>query len=218
VAPRVPSLKVVLAGATGGDVQVTLDGKPYPSALVGMASPIDPGSHTLEAKSSSAAADPVSVTVSEGAKETATLDLKATASAEPVAATPSLPSDVPPEPPPAPRTGLQVGGWIAVGVGVAGMAAGTFFVIKNHSDRSDANALCNSSGCPESKRSEIASFDDSANSAATLSWISYGVGAAGLIGGAVLLWVGHGKPARAHTGQVTPWFGGARAMGVRVVF
>ncbi len=111
----------------------------------------------------------------------------------------------------------RIGGWVGIGVGVAGLALGTVFVIKNHSDRNDANGLCGANGCPESKRSEITSFDRDASSAATLSWVSYGVGAAGIVTGAALLWFSHGKPATPQSGQVIPWFG-ARAMGVRVTF
>ena len=100
---------------------------------------------------------------------------------------------------------------------MVGLVVGTVFVIKNHSDRNDANGLCGPSGCPDSKRSEIPSFDNSANSAATFSWVSYGVGAAGLVTGAVLLLVSHGKPKAAQSGQLIPWFG-ARSLGVRVTF
>jgi hypothetical protein len=217
LAPRVPTLKVTVDGGAD-DVEVTLDGAPFPAARIGIASPINPGSHTLEAKSASAAADPVTVTVAEGAKETATLVMKSVASTEPLAGAPPAPEAPPAVAPESSHTGLRVAGWIGVGIGVVGLAAGTIFVIKNHADRNDANALCGTSGCPESKRSQIGSFDHSADQAATGSWISYGVGAAGLIAGAAMLWIGHGKPAAAHSGQLTPWFGGPRAMGVRVAF
>ena len=217
LAPRVPTLKVDVEGATSSDMQVTIDGAPFASALVGMASPVNPGTHTLAVTSSTATAEPVTVTIAEGARQAVTLTLKPSAVAE---ATPEPPASSTPEAPaeaPARHSGLAAAGWIGVGVGVAGLAVGTVFVIKNHSDRNSANGLCGSMGCPDSKRSEIASFDKSANSASTLSWVSYGVGAAGLVTGAVLLWVSHGKPARPQSGQVVPWFG-SRAMGVRVTF
>ena len=217
LAPRVPTLKVDVEGASPSDVQIALDGAPLPSALVGMASPINPGSHTLAVVSGSATADPVTVTVAEGARQSVTLTLKPTAVAEspPPQATPSTEPATAPLPPQ--HAGLAAAGWVGIGVGVVGLVAGSVFVIKNHSDRNDANALCGSSGCPESKRSEISSFDSDANSAATLSWVSYGVGAAGLVTGAVLLWASHGKPAAPQSGQVIPWFGKSAA-GVRVTF
>jgi hypothetical protein len=217
LAPRVPTLKVDVEGASASDVQITLDGAPLPSALVGMASPINPGSHTLAVVSGSATADPVTVTVGEGAKQSVTLTLKPTAVAEAPPQPATISTEPAAAPPPSQHTGLAAAGWIGVGVGVVGLVAGSVFVIKNHSDRNDANALCGSNGCPESKRPEISSFDSDANSAATLSWVSYGVGAAGLVTGVVLLWASHGKPAAAQSGQVIPWFG-QRAAGVRVTF
>jgi hypothetical protein len=218
LAPRVPTLKVDVEGASASDVQITLDSAPFPSALIGIASPVNPGTHTLAVASGSATAEPVTVTVAEGAKQNVTLALKASAVAETPAQPTAAPApEVAPEPPPPAHSGLAVAGWVGVGVGVVGLVAGTVFVVKNHSDRNDANALCGTSGCPESKRSEISSFDSDADTAATLSLVSYGVGAAGLVTGAVLLWVSHGKPAAPQSGQVIPWFG-RRAMGVRVTF
>ena len=216
--PRVPSLKVDVEGAAPSDLQITLDGAPFSSALVGMASPINPGTHTLAVTSATATADPVTITIAEGAKQTATLVLNITAVAEQPAQSTAPASEATAEAPPAPQhSGLTTAGWIGVGMGVAGLVVGTVFVVKNHSDRNDANGLCGAGGCPESKKPEISSFDDSANSAATLSWVSYGVGAAGLVTGGVLLLLGHGKHAAPQSGQVTPWVG-RHAAGVRVTF
>jgi hypothetical protein len=216
--PRVPTLKVDVEGASATDAQITLDGTPFPSALVGMASPVNPGSHTLAVTSNTATAEPVTVTVAEGAKQSVTLTLKAIASAEPApVATATAPAEAPPDSTPQPHSGVAAAGWVGIGIGVVGLAVGTVFVVKNHTDRNDANGLCGPSGCPDSKRSQIESFDSDANSAATLSWVSYGVGAAGLVTGTVLLWVSHGKPTAPQSGRVIPWFA-ARAMGVRVTF
>jgi hypothetical protein len=217
LAPRVPTLKVSVEGDGASDAQVTLDGAPFPSALIGLASPIDPGSHVLQARSASSAADPFTVTVAEGAKQSVTLTMKPVAAAEPVATLPATPEPAADEASSG-HPGLRVAGWIGVGLGVAGLAVGSILVIKNHSDRNDANALCGPAGCPDSKRSQIEAFDDEANSAATLSWVSFGVGAAGLVTGATLLWLGHDRKAAApQSGEVTPWFS-KRAVGVRVTF
>jgi hypothetical protein len=214
LAPKVPTLKVTLEG-DATDAQITLDGAPFPAALVGLASPIDPGSHTLEARSRSAAAEPFTVMVNEGAKQSVSLTMRPVAAAEPVAE--QAPEPVPAAPPASGHAGLRTAGWIGVGVGVVGLAVGAVMVVKNHSDRNDANALCGPAGCPDSKRSQIASFDDEADSAATFSWVAFGVGAAGLVTGATLLWLGHGKHADPQSAEVTPWFG-ARAVGVRGTF
>jgi hypothetical protein len=211
IAPRVPSLTVQLEGGTASDVTVTLDGKTLSSALVGLASPIDPGEHTLSAGGFTRAADPVTIKIAEGAKQTITLALRPVAGA-PIGGSPEPSAE-------APRTnsGLRIGGWVGVGVGVVGLAVGTVFVVKNHANRSDANALCGFSGCPESKRSEVTSLDNSANSAATIAWVSYGIGAAGVATGVVLLWLSGNRPAASQTARVSPWIG-AKTAGVTVTF
>jgi hypothetical protein len=213
LAPRVPTLKVELDGAKAADVTVTLDGAALPAALIGLAGPIDPGEHTLVAKGAGAASDPVTVTVAEGAKAAVTLVVRPIAVAGGEVGTVASP----PEEPSRSNGALRLGGWIGVGIGAAGLVAGTLFVLKNHSNRSDATALCNAGGCPESKRADVTSLDSSANSAATLAWVSYGIGAAGLATGAVLLWMSGTKPAASQTARVSPWIG-ARSAGMTVTF
>jgi hypothetical protein len=217
LAPRVPTMKLTVEGTNVADVQLTLDGSPFPNGLVGMASPINPGSHTIAARSPSATADPVTVTIAEGARETVTITMTPSAPAESAAAIPETPAEDAPSEASSGNGGLKAGGWIGLGVGVAGVVVGTVFVVKNHNDRNDANALCGSRGCPDSQRGQIAQFDHDADSESTAAWVSYGVGAAGLVTGAALLWLGHGKAMKAQSGQVEPWFG-RRAMGVRVAF
>jgi hypothetical protein len=86
--------------------------------------------------------------------------------------------------------------------------AGTVFVMANRANRNDANALCGAGGCPASKRSQIDSFDNTANTDAILAWVSYGVGAVGIVTGTVLLLVGGGKsPPATQTAGWHPWVG-----------
>jgi hypothetical protein len=211
LAPRVPSLTVRLDGGTAADVTVTLDGAALPSALIGLPGPVDPGEHTVSASGASLAADPVTISIGEGAKQTVTLAL--TRQANPSITLPA-PSNAEGSPT---HSALPLGGWIAVGVGTVGLVMGTIFVVKNRTNRNQANALCTASGCPESKRADITSLDSSANSAATIAWVSYGVGVAGLATGAVLLWLGSGRHAAPQTARVVPWVG-MRTAGVTVTF
>jgi hypothetical protein len=210
LAGRVPTLTVQLAGGTAADVTVTLDGRALPSAMVGLPAPVDPGEHTLSAAGATRAADTVTITIPEGAKQTIELSLKPVARASAVSA--MTHADASPT-----NGALRIGGWIGIGAGVVASAVGTVFVLKNHSDRNAANALCTASECPDSKRADIMSLDASANTAATLAWVSYGVGVAGLATGAVLLWLSSTRPAASQTGLVSPWIG-ARSTGVMVTF
>ena len=47
--PRIPTLKITLVGATASETEVTVDNVKVPSALVSLARPVDPGSHSVTA-------------------------------------------------------------------------------------------------------------------------------------------------------------------------
>ncbi len=225
LAPRVPTLKVNLEGASAKDVTLTVDGQSVPSALIGLARPINPGQHTLAARAPTAESDPANVMVPEGASQSITLTLHPVAAGATSVAATTGPEPAPPAaetPEPSGGGGaLRVGGWIGVGVGAAGAIVGTLFVMKNHSDLNDANALCGAKGCPLSKHDQIQSLDSSASSAATLAWVSYGVGAVGLGAGVVMLVMSKGKsappPQAAGLSGARPWVGPGSA-GVTVAF
>ncbi len=46
--PRIPKLAVGVRGAPEREVQISIDGKPMPPALVGVSRPVDPGKHLVE--------------------------------------------------------------------------------------------------------------------------------------------------------------------------
>jgi hypothetical protein len=222
--PRIPTLKVTLEGAPAKDVTLTIDGQAVPSALLGLARPINPGQHTVAARSPEAESDTASVMVPEGAAQAVTLTLHPVA----VSGTAPVPATSGPEPSPAAPEraaggghGLRVAGWISVGVGVVGAAVGTVFILKNGSDLNSANALCGSSSCPQSKRAQIDSLDASASQASTIAWVSYGVGVAGLGAGVAMLVMSGGKsappPQAAGLAGARPWVGPGSA-GVTIAF
>jgi hypothetical protein len=204
IEPRLVSLTINVtahdaSGANATRATVTMDGAEVSPALVGVAHPADPGPHTFHAAAPGWASDDVKVTLVEGSKEDVTLDLKR-----------ALVAGGPPTLPAAGAEGsaMRTAGWIALGVGVIGAGVGTFFVVKNHSKRSDADDLCGSGVCPAANRAQITSLDKSADSAATLAWVGYGVGLAGAGVGATLLFLAgsHGS-AESRTRAVRPWVG-----------
>lgn len=86
-------------------------------------------------------------------------------------------------------SGLVTAGLIVGGVGVVGIGLGAIFGIMASSTASGAEddpALCPNKQCTQAGLDEI----DSAESSATISTIGFGVGAAALAGGAVLLVLG----------------------------
>jgi hypothetical protein len=216
LAPRVPSLKVNVEGATTQQAKVTLDDSPLAPALVGLAMPINPGTYKLAATAPGLETPPVVVTVAEGAKQTVLLTLKPPAPL--VAETPQEA----PEPPAEGHGGVKTAGWISLGVGVAGLAAGTVFLALNHSELSAAEGLCSNNVCPTSKEGTVKSDASSANTDAALAWVGYGVGAVGVLLGGALVWAGSRSSAPAPdqpapAAAIVPFIG-PRSAGVQVTF
>jgi hypothetical protein len=214
LAPRVPSLKVDVEGATSEQTRVTLDGSPFAPALVGLAMPINPGTYTLAAKAPGLEASPVTVTVAEGAKQTVLLSLRGLA---PVVA--ETAPEAPAEPVSHGHGGVLAAGWTSLAVGVAGLAAGTVFVVLNRSELSDAEGFCPNNMCPPSKKGTIESDTSSASTDATLAWVGYGVGAVGVLAGGALLWAGMRSSSGAQpAGATIVPIVGPRMTGLRVTF
>jgi hypothetical protein len=116
---------------------------------------------------------------------------------------------------------VKAAGWVSLAVGVAGLAAGTVFLVLNHSEQSDADGLCSKNECPLSKQGTINSDENSAKSDATLTWVGYGVGAVGVLLGGALLWAGMRSSGSTSdqptTTAVVPVIG-PRSAGLRVAF
>jgi hypothetical protein len=192
--------------------------------------PVDPGTHTFAAQGTDLKSDPVTVTVAEGGKNSITLTVKsvpgtlaldatppAPAATAAAAATPGAPAATAATTPPPGTTsdqgasnggsGLKIGGYVALGVGVVGVGLGTVFLLQSKSKKSDADDLCNlpNGGCPLSKKSQIDSLDNDYKSAGTLAVVGYTVGGAALVTGAILLAVS-GKHTESTAG-ITPWVG-----------
>jgi hypothetical protein len=218
VQARLGWLRVDLAGEGAADAQkwtVMLDDLPMPAALIGIERPIDPGAHRLRASRDGKESDVVEVKIAEGEKKSATLQLPGVPASGEVQGSPRA-KDAPQED--SGGSSLRSGAWIAFGVGAVGAIAGTFFLLKNRSNRDDANALCPGGPCPASKHDDIAALDDNANTAAIFSWVGYGVGVAGVATGVVLLLMSGGKPAAApQATRVLPWIG-PHSAGARVTF
>ncbi|MES1186338.1 MAG: hypothetical protein ABUL60_21185 [Myxococcales bacterium] len=89
--------------------------------------------------------------------------------------------------------GLRTGAYVALGVGVVGVAAGTIFGLRAKSGYKDANAITDDN-CPASGRCELgatlfdrrAQLGKDADSAKTLSIVGFALGGLGLAGGVTL--------------------------------
>jgi hypothetical protein len=130
-------------------------------------------------------AAPTAVTTSPGAV------VPAEATPAPIAtpAPPPAVSGPPLEPPAAPshEKPLPVAALAAAGVAVVGLGVGTAFYLRYHSRNEDAKSLCpERTGCRPGEAAHHAELVSSARSARTWTYVGFGVGAAALVGAAVL--------------------------------
>jgi hypothetical protein len=209
---RMPTLLIRVGGAGAAGATVTLDGVALPPPMIGLAFPINPGTHGLRAVGRDGASAEGSARIAEGAHETALLVLRAPPQ---VAIGPAAPT-TPEAPAPPAGGGGGIGralGFGALGLGVAGAVVGTVFVATNRSKRTQANDLCPGGLCPLADKAQIQSLDQQADSAATAAWIAFGAGgAAAAVGIVLLLTSGSGKNKGASS-RMLPWIG-AGACGV----
>jgi len=211
--PRIPKLKVSVKGPDPAAARVTLDGRAVPPELIGVERPVDPGEHELSASAPGATAARQTVSAAEGQHYVVVLRLapaKAAAAPPATAGTPARQDTG--AAPPLPRASAQrTWGWVALGVGGAGLATGVVTALLAGGKKSTLDDECNSSACPPSAESDL----DSYRTLRTTSIIGYAVGIAGAGAGAVLLLTApESKPEAA---SVTPYVGLGSA-GVRGAF
>jgi hypothetical protein len=108
------------SGAETGAVQVSLDGKPWLTALDGKAKPLDPGPHTLRYTIAGAEPRDQAVQIREGEKDRKlAISFKKETVPVPVVGTPAGPQAATAPPPSRP-----IAPWVVGGVGVAGLVVG----------------------------------------------------------------------------------------------
>jgi hypothetical protein len=216
--PRIAYLTIQLAGDGGKAVEVSMDGDAVPAALVGVPRPVDPGEHRLEGKGPQLAAAPQTTTLVDGQRGTVTLTFEAVPEA-PVAAAVGLQAAPTSAATPQDSGGssgsstMRIASYAALGVGVVGLGIGTGFAVSSSSKRSDADELY-AKNCPCGKTdpvaAQIASLDDSARTAGTISIVGFVVGGVGVATGAVLFFLSGKKNTEQSstvTGKITPWVG-----------
>ncbi len=207
IEPRLARLTVKVEAPADASYQVAMDGDEVPSALVGIARPVDPGEHEIVVTAKGYKAEPAQVTLSEGGSDTVTVrlveDPSAAGAVEPATGAGAVPASPAPSPmTPAEPTqdtkgganGMRIGSFVALGVGVVGIGVGTAFGLKSRSNRSDADDLeeefladCGDACLSTDPRAkEIDELDADAKSAQTLSVVGFAVGGVGLATGAVL--------------------------------
>jgi hypothetical protein len=207
--PRIPYLTINVKGQGAESAAVLMDDKEVPKALVGVPYPVDPGEHSLEARGAGVKSKPVKVTVAEGRKESIELAVESAPGSTPPdtgsdaggAADLGTASSGP--------SGMRIGAYVALGVGVVGAGVGTFFLLRASSKRSEADDLCTlpGGGCPPENQDEINSLDDDADSATTIGVAGLVVGGLGIATGVTLFILSSKHESTASKPGIQPWVG-----------
>lgn len=198
---RIPSVTIAVQGAPAASVSVLMDGATLSAAMIGMPLPVDPGQHVFEARGPSAQSAPVTITVSEGGKETVMLTLRPTAadaarptqsSASPAGTTLSSDPLSNGDTVHSSSSGLRVGSYVAFGVGAVGLGLGTYFLVKSGNTRDSANKLFDAcdptrSCALNNQESQIIAKDHDADSQRNIGVGALVVGGVGVATGVTLL-------------------------------
>jgi hypothetical protein len=105
------------------------------------------------------------------------------------------------------KNGLRIGSYAAFGVGAAGVAFGTVFLLKHLGTKDDADKICPTKSCPPEKQTEQKAKDDDAASQGTLAVIGYAAGGAGIAAGVTLFILSSGSNKSASEPEIRPYIG-----------
>lgn len=196
--PRIAGLTVKVAAVQ--DMTVKIDGNAVPAALVDTEIPTDPGEHALDVSAPGFLRSNTRVSVTEGEKKSVTVTLSRDPNAA-VSATPATAADakqpnaapapamnrdqyaVAAAPGAAPHGANHTAAYVAYGIGGVALATGGvlgYLTMKRHQELKDQ---CPNDTCSHAQQSDI----DSAKRLGNFSTVAFGVGAAGVVLGTVLL-------------------------------
>jgi|HubBroStandDraft_6_1064221.scaffolds.fasta_scaffold37048_3 hypothetical protein len=224
LAPKLARLTVSVEQPVDG-IQIRRDGTLVDRAEWGVPIPVDKGSHTIEASAPGHKGWASAIAVGQDGAQAA-LSVPALEPAPQDTATPAPPLVAPPVvAPPAGQastapvergsTGTQRAiGIVIAGLGVVGVGLGAVFGLEAKGKYNDSLGNCETSN-PDLCNSTGLSQRDSARSAGNVSTVAFGVGAAALVGGAVL-WLTAPSSASHASGFnafVAPALGGAVVRG-----
>lgn len=216
---RIPMITVKVTGASDTtQVQVTMDGKNIPPALVGIPYPADPGLHKFAALAPGYSAPPVEKTIAESGRDLIELKLKVDPNAVPVTTpttgTPSTgnaPGNDAASPGPKAATAdftarpegrsntNRVLAYSALGLGAVGVGAGIFFLVGRNNADEDATKKYEEcrTNCTKDEQKAIDELDDKASTRGWLSIMSFSVGGLAAITGVTLLILGGNRSSNA---------------------
>jgi hypothetical protein len=210
--PRIPSLVIKVTGAPLDSVQVVLDDKMLGAQLIGVPRKLDPGIHGVSASATGFRSVTVEVTLSEGAKETATLTLVPTERTAPASAAATAIATAPAADDTGGKGGLSPLVYVGFGVGGAGLIVGSITGLLSLSKASAAKEHCTGNLCQPEAQDDI----DSSKLLANVANVGFGVAVVGVGLGVVGLFTSGGSaPASTTTGFHLEPVVGHRFIGAR---
>jgi len=191
---RVPRLTIRRAPDAPAGLELQLDEISLGAGSLGSALPVNPGEHVVVARAPGWSEKKYSVSLAES--ESRVIDVTAgpklseepSPSATPMPAKPVAHAATPVTQE-RPGSAQRTWGWVALGVGAVGLAVGGVEYVQWKAADDDVKKNCKQSGgvfaCGDLKTAQ--ERQDAANRDALVSNIAFGLGAAGILGGIVLL-------------------------------
>ena len=219
VASRIAHVTINVTGCPNPNV--TLDGQPLPSVVLGVEKPVDPGTHEVKATATGCKDTTASFVVGDGKQTSTTLTLEkeetAVAANPPPPTTPTPPPTTPAPPPTAPPaqtssggSGLKTAGFVTLGIGGAALIGGFITGGVALGQHGDLQTKCGGTSCPSSLQSDV----DSYHLMTTLSTVGFIVGGVGIAAGLAMVLLAP-SPKKTNAAYITPYlgFGTVGAMG-----
>jgi hypothetical protein len=181
---RIPLLNVSVQQAHGDQAtEIWIDGRLLPQPLVGVDNPLDPGNHRVEVHQSGREPIVREVLLREADRQQLVIELEPEIP-PPVLVAPQAHS-VTTEVPPAPVESTSTLGWVALGTGAAATLVGAATGMYALNKKSELDDVC-TPGCPAGYEDDIDDF----RRYRTISYLAFGLGAAGLAWGGYVLIAG----------------------------
>jgi hypothetical protein len=186
----VPRLTIVVSSAAPPDTRVLRDGTELHGPSLGVALPVDEGTHAIAVDAPGRAVKRWEVRLALGERRVVVV----------------VPGDVehraaPPRAPSGERNAARSAGWLVGGAGVASLAVGTYFGARALSKRSDSDALCTGDVCRDAAGPEA--YDD-AKSFARVADVTLGLGLVAVAAASYLLL---SSPSKEHASASAVTFG-----------
>jgi len=199
---NIAGLTITLTGAKDANPTLLVDGAEVPITVIGVELPVDPGEHTVEVRASGFLKAKARAKLSTGEKQTISVELKRDPNAqsvEPAAAQPTPASNpagasaatadasaglgAPIDQPVKHSGATRTWAYLSYGVGAVGLGVGLVFGRAAMQDKTQLDSDCPGKVCSPDQADRL----DTAKTKGLVSTVGFGVGAAGIVLGTVLV-------------------------------